>query len=1170
MNDGVSKCICHANPQGRLTSPSCPLPQAASAGASRGPHTPEGGLHANASDPPHHHSNSNQKEHSSNHNSNVTLLDGQTLAQQHHHTNSSASGSGTGSTGPSANPVNAAKQKHLNRLAANNTGSVSMRGGQRRSSPTPRLVQNTKKQQQQQQHGSSKNSSANVSGETTPLTSPTGTSSIHAAASSATTASHATRAQKHDNASSHRHLLSTDSDKNLPGLPFHRDQSMAGGNPHDSVKSSQKAATSVVSNSSKDARAPSRKTVAGDHVVAASHAASAPESQVLAVTPAAIALQSQLDELRASTEATQARLRAELEELRNKKQDEDIVRAELKSRTKGLEEGKRAAEAARLESERKLISARATKKAIEDRVSKARVELGKLEKKEKEVEERTTKARKEREAMLVKMREEVKQRENLLQKEEEATDRLSQRVDTLEIEIADRKAELQVLRDEAAYAAQQHQHQHQHQYHPHGSHHGQNRLRMSGGRAASGGHAREAAHAAANANHHRLQHHPASAPSPNLPALFDGPGAGKAGSMYAPGYAYYGQQMPFDEHFPGPHHQPPSPSHTPPSFPSSATTFNAPGSLHPAQGPSLGKKAFPPQQQQSQRKLGSGRAASNPPPTTSANPNVAADPNANNVLNSLGVGIPSKSMSSGIDSSVVGSSSTAAPALHDRGFHVGHAAGRSDGETETVGPMLGSTFAPFGPPNPMSPPTGDNGSRITESNGATANSSLVPAPSAHLGYFLPDSLGQGASGSGTLDKSLSTFDSKPGSTRTPRAAGTGPDSDNEDALSSSMLSEGGGPLSPMTPHQASLIPSQLFDLFDEVDVDLPASPSPALHGSNDSTRSKTQGLEDDSRPTDARSGRESPTSMVQHKRHVSNPSTSGTNSRAAAGVVTGAAGIWNDFDDGFDLLDKPLYQSSLSRHTSLMNRGRVSPSASSAFDAVTNSTGHGSHGGGAFTTTHSSSSGSISPLLTHHSGAGTTSSAAHAFAQQQQQQHLISTLGGGGGKSSPNDLYRRALALNPDAEAFSFNRPLPASSSATSLRSGGHGINSNHSDATRLAFESTGTTTIGNSGKHASHSSLDILPSSSGGSEGATGAANAAATWAPSPIPGSRALVSPTTASAFGAATASGQHAATSSLDAAVPTAAAASSGHGQRSASGPIPGSTFSPFDDDELLRGW
>lgn len=913
-----------------------------------------------------------------------------------------------------------------------------------------------------------------------------------------------------------------------------------------------------------------------------SHTASAPDSTVATVSPALALLQSQLDDLRTTSAATQARLEAEVEELQARKRDEDAVRTELKARTKVLEENKREAESERLDAEKKLIAARSIKKSVEDRVTKARSELSKLEKKEKEVQEKIVRSREERRAKLDSLREDVKQREAILMKEEEATEKLNKRVADLEREIEERKNDLFHFRREEANAAAQAVTNRMNRAgrglgsgtgganapgtgahsHAHGPH--------SGAATTAKRHMHPANHAAAAAHSHAQAHrHPSQHPNAAVPIAYPYINSEDQQGKQASGHARAASPSPPVGD--GGNAQ----SHAP-------SAGNAPGD-----GQTFGSSFM-------EHRLQSRRAAS-----------------AASGLGQSAVISANQPVSSSMNTSVIGNSASAANALYnrqqlDRTDENGDDEEDVDEERKAV---FGSTFAPFGPASPTSPSTIGAPSPREQHAFIKMNGSS-PSLAHHMPYFASDKAIQqeqqnnasrlrmstsreeflaairaetDGDGNGVdlhatpvigLAHELAVDDSEAYATTQPRAiigasgrkdgrSGSGGLRRESFDSVGSFTSSNGGPLSPMTPHQASLIPSQLFDMLD--DVEMPASPTPFNAQMQEPHHAFTQGISD----------------AFEHADELLDVQDRQQNQHVVPRRTSGMYSPWADFDmdAGFDF-DKPLgYGNSASaevsrkpsgREVDLLRRRRSGSSlnGSSAHHGDDGKQGegifasygptHGHHGSVGSTgqrSNTSSSGGSISPSL-----------AAAAQGQQQQNPNVAgNNLPPGFGKLSPNDLLfdkaRHVLSLNPDAKAFSFNRPLPSSGSAGSLNSIGGGAAGNSrtglpSNATagaigdaRLAFDSAAGVTAG-SGFHLPGGDSPVL--SNGTAIGQPGTS----TWA-SPNLASRGLHHNL---GYGSST----------------NLANAGLRESTRSASGPplttsnTGGHTFSPFDDDDLLKGW
>ena len=940
----------------------------------------------------------------------------------------------------------------------NGQGNATIRGGQRRSSPVPRGnstgATSSKKKGQQHQLASSGSASAapaSTSGESTPHTE--GEAGQSGRTSQTGSVAHVRRVSSNNGRA---------------------DSARTGEAGPDTPADLEAAAVKLgTADSETEQQAAIRKKQLNPDeadISLISHSASAAEAAVSIVTPAAALLQSQLDDLRASTSATQARLEAELSDLRSRNKDEDSVRAELKIRTKTLEEGKRSAETARLEAERKLIAARGNKKSIEDRVGKTKAELGKLEKREKEIQEKLVKARIEREEKLAKLREEVKNREGVLLKEEEATLRLEDRVHALEVEIEDRKLELNNMREDQANAvAAAHQQQQQQQQLQMQQQQAQQQQQMqhaaSAGqrtRAGSGRHPNAATPVVLNSSSSTsssaappglsassARHNLSSTSSQNLSALFDSHGAAAALPPSTKGHSMF----PFPDETP---HRPPTPSKTPPGLaanrppaigrPDSATA--APGYASNANPAAFGGSSF------LDHRSNRGAASANPASALYRRMHLGDDSGPNR---SLGNGDEQKEELS---------------TSHARGGGgFGH-------------------FAPFGPASPA--PSDTSNSTATSPQVAKAGSTNAFGD----GYFGSANAVGAGTGNASPRKDSPGYTvpnpiSPPSRTSGVAAAAEKQAVGEVAGVGSLAQNASFGPLSPMTPHQASLIPSQLFDLLD--DVEMPASPSPALSSSHGSG------------------------SAGSHFPKSANGSPPAGHSRQFSSNSGAAASAWGDVGaEDFDF-DKPLggYYSGFGTGSGGVSRRTSGRNASSGYSPLLGdggnnafgppgggdsifSLGHGHHGGSLSSIgTRSSSTGSVSPSLT---SAGQAASAP------------------GSGKLSPNDLLllekarHAALALNPDAKAFNFNRPLPSSASASSLTSSG-------AKDPRIAFDAAAA---------------------------AAGIPGQNPTWA-SPLLGNRAA----------------------------PAGGGVGHGHGQsqqqnRSASNPTAGSSFSPFDDDELLKRW
>lgn len=1099
------------------------------------------------------------------------------------------------------------KRKHPSKASQG----ASFRGGQRRSSPTPRQVSSKKRGSGSGSATGPNASQTASSGDVTPVT-PNSAIPLD-------------RTRLHP--SHERDNLATTDDSQLPGLPFHVDRrtndlssQQQQQDPHYLKEGGEEVVTV-------DGQVKPFIVKEGEEGLSTvSHTASGPDAAVAAVSPALALLQSQLDDLRTTSVATQTKLEAEIEELQSRRRDEDAVRTELKARTKMLEESKREAESERLDAEKKLISARSLKKGVEDRVSKARSELTKLEKKEKEIQEKMFKAREERRVKLDELRDKVKHREALLIKEEEATEKLNKRVALLEKEIEDRKNDLFNFRREEANAAALAV---------------TNRMNRAG-RGTAGAPAAPST-TVVNANmggpsgNHTHAHGPHSGASITAKRHMYPVHVGHAHAAHRHPSQHPNAAVPIAYPYISPEDQAKQANNARSSSPSGAaahaasTATKAPDSGYgvvPAAGNADGQtfgSTFMDHRMQSRR------AAS-----------------AAGTLGTQAGATQQPAVSSSMNTSVIGNSASAASALYSRQLDgndddrlvdivdVGDNDELAGGSRNMI---PGSTFAPFGPASPTSPSTiGANSPREQHSllNGSP---SLV-----HMPYFASDKAQQQhqqsrmrmstsredifaamraqAGEEGKEYINAADLDSTPvmglarelavvddndevDSYAVAKPRGIGGKAGNgglrRESFDSvgSFTSSNGGPLSPMTPHQASLIPSQLFDMLD--DVEMPASPTPfqMASGLEDPHHTFTQGISD---------------AFDQASSEITNESTTDGLQAHGRRRTSGMYSPWADFDidAGFDF-DKPLgggnaigsggtggfhassagvsrkpsgREALVHQHVELLRRSSGSPLHASPLENAPSATGtttmqgdaifasygpthghHGSVGSIGQRSNTSSSGGSISPSLASSAAQQNASAAMNNNNSSSNSNLNIVNLPAGFGKLSPNDLLfdkaRHALSLNPDAKAFNFNRPLPSSASAGSLNSIGGGAGGRTASGGNLPSNAVGA--IGDA-RHAFDSAV-----SGGGGGDSPILSNGSAinpgngTWA-SPNLSSRGLHNLGYGNSASSSSASGGNAnlRESVRSASGPSLTNPSGGNG------PSTGLSFSPFDDDDLLKGW
>lgn len=157
---------------------------------------------------------------------------------------------------------------------------------------------------------------------------------------------------------------------------------------------------------------------------------------------AVLELQTQLNDLRTTTTATETRLHSDLEALKTRKKDEEAARVELKARGKASEEVKRAAEHEHAEAEKRLHTVRAGRQTALNAVHHADTELNRLDKRFADLtakRERSATNRLEREETL---RSEVEQRQLDLKDAEVKAKALANKVEGLETSIEQRKLAL--------------------------------------------------------------------------------------------------------------------------------------------------------------------------------------------------------------------------------------------------------------------------------------------------------------------------------------------------------------------------------------------------------------------------------------------------------------------------------------------------------------------------------------------------------------------------------------------------------------------------------------------------------------------------------------------------------------------------------------------------------
>lgn len=178
--------------------------------------------------------------------------------------------------------------------------------------------------------------------------------------------------------------------------------------------------------------------------------AATPESPSEAVVDEIVTdLQKQIESAKAASDAAQAKLQAELEQLRQQKKEEDKNRAEAKARTRVLEEGKRLAEVERAEADKKRNAARLSRQTMLDHIERLKHELSRLDRKEADHERKLTQSQADCSAKIAKLKEQLAIKQDELAQAEVSLKKVTARVEILEQAIEARKAELDSKRHEA-------------------------------------------------------------------------------------------------------------------------------------------------------------------------------------------------------------------------------------------------------------------------------------------------------------------------------------------------------------------------------------------------------------------------------------------------------------------------------------------------------------------------------------------------------------------------------------------------------------------------------------------------------------------------------------------------------------------------------------------------
>jgi len=160
------------------------------------------------------------------------------------------------------------------------------------------------------------------------------------------------------------------------------------------------------------------------------------------VDEAILSLQKQLEDAKSASTEIQAKLNAELEELRQQKKEDDRIRSEAKARTRVLEEAKRLAEVDRAEADKKRTTARQSRQAMTDHIERMKTELSRLERKEADQERKLLKTREDCTVKTARIQEDLARKREDMALAEASLRKVTSQVENLEQAIEARKAEI--------------------------------------------------------------------------------------------------------------------------------------------------------------------------------------------------------------------------------------------------------------------------------------------------------------------------------------------------------------------------------------------------------------------------------------------------------------------------------------------------------------------------------------------------------------------------------------------------------------------------------------------------------------------------------------------------------------------------------------------------------
>jgi len=161
-------------------------------------------------------------------------------------------------------------------------------------------------------------------------------------------------------------------------------------------------------------------------------------------------LQSQLEQVRLTSESSRNLLQAQLEELRSRKRDEDAVRLDVKGRMKTLDESKRHAEGIKREAERRLKAANGLREALEHRIESKVQEMKDWKAREGTQEIKVRESGEKKTSRIADMKKEIAIKEQESHDAEAELEQLKAKLETIQQRMLEEEANLGSARELAA------------------------------------------------------------------------------------------------------------------------------------------------------------------------------------------------------------------------------------------------------------------------------------------------------------------------------------------------------------------------------------------------------------------------------------------------------------------------------------------------------------------------------------------------------------------------------------------------------------------------------------------------------------------------------------------------------------------------------------------------